>query len=368
MTRKTDGKTKPLRPLKPAAGVPLYAAARDAILAAIDDGRYELGGRIPSTAELSRQLDVSLVTGHRALQELVAAGVLRRSQGRGTFVDQRYREKIGNLAQTRIGLVFHGEASLADHYHGHLLEGVRQASHKLNVDVMLLRYGEDVRNECAGFLYVNLLPGDLQSGAGRANRSKPTVVVGADTDEPDVACVDTDNHDLAARAVQHFVELGHERIGFVGDKAGASNSRHRWEGFAAAVEDAGLELDRRDVIASSGWRLAPRGIAELTARLAAPDRPTAVFACGYYFALDVYNAAQAAGLDVPTDLSVIGVDDPPSAEFLSPSLTTFRQPLTKLGYASVELLVGRINGQTDPVRRTLRAELMVRNSTTSANA
>ncbi|MEM6560999.1 MAG: substrate-binding domain-containing protein, partial [Planctomycetota bacterium] len=112
----------------------------------------------------------------------------------------------------------------------------------------------------------------------------------------------------------------------------------------------------------------PRGIAELTARLAAPDRPTAVFACGYYFALDVYNAAQAAGLDVPTDLSVIGVDDPPSAEFLSPSLTTFRQPLTKLGYASVELLVGRINGQTEPVRRTLRAELMVRNSTTAANA
>ncbi|MEM8875014.1 MAG: GntR family transcriptional regulator [Planctomycetota bacterium] len=363
--RKRDGTAKPLKALKPAAGVPLYVAARDAILAAIDDGTYALGSRIPSTAELSKQLDVSLVTGHRALQELVAAGVLRRSQGRGTFVDQRYREKIGNLAQTRIGLVFHAEASLADHYHGHLLEGVRQASHKLHVDVMLLRYGEDVRNECAGFLYVNLLPGDLESGAGRANRSKPTVVVGADCDEPDVATVDTDNRDLAARAVEHFVELGHKRIGFVGDKGGASNSRHRWEGFAAAVEQAGLEVDARHVFASSGWRLGPEGIAELSARLASPGRPTAIFACGYYFALDVYNAAQAAGLTVPDDLSVVGVDDPPSAEFLSPSLTTLRQPLTKLGYESVKLLVARINGKKTKARETMRADFVERNSTTA---
>ena len=341
-------------------GVPLYAAVRDAVLAAIEDGTLGPGGRIPSTADLARRLDVSLVTAHRALGELVSAGVLRRAQGRGTFVDERYRQRLDTAAHTRVGLVFHDEASLADHYHGHLAQGVRRASHDLHVDVVLLRFGEDVRGECAGFLYVNPLPGDLTGGAGTANRRRPVVVVGAESDVAGVASVDTDNRGLAAEAVRRLAAAGHRRIAFVGDCDGPSNSRDRCAGFNRARAAAGL--DEVEPVHVGGWRLGEAGRAQLVRRLREPDRPTAVLAVGYVFALDVYLAAAEAGLSIPRDLSVVGVDDPPSAELLTPPLTTFRQPLEDLGYKALQLLVAHINGEPAATQQTLAAEWIDRSS------
>jgi LacI family transcriptional regulator len=98
--------------------------------------------------------------------------------------------------------------------------------------------------------------------------------------------------------------------------------------------------------------------------LSGPARPTAIFAAGYYFALDVYGAAGTVGLRVPEDVSVIGVDDPPSAAHLSPPMTTLRQPLVQLGHAAVTMLCEQIqqnNGNGGS--RTLCAELVVRRST-----
>src|SRR3954451_14414667 len=146
---------KVLKAIVPQPGRPLYITARDAVREAIDQGVFTPGEQMPSTKELSEQLDVSLVTTHRALQELVNSGVLRRSQGRGTFVHNRYHERKHALTDTRVGLFFHREASLADYYHGQVLEGVRQVAQAMGADLMLLRFGEDIRNECHGYLFVN---------------------------------------------------------------------------------------------------------------------------------------------------------------------------------------------------------------------
>src|SRR3954465_13201320 len=92
--------TKTLKAVVPQAGRPLYLSARDAVRDAIDGGMFAPGEQMPSTKELSEQLDVSLVTAHRALQELVSSGVLQRSQGKGTFVHQRYFERRSTISHT----------------------------------------------------------------------------------------------------------------------------------------------------------------------------------------------------------------------------------------------------------------------------
>src|SRR4051812_28676041 len=150
--------SKALKAIVPQPGRPLYITARDAVREAIDAGLYTPGEQMPSTKELSEQLSVSLVTAHRALQELVNNGVLQRSQGKGTFVHQRYFDRKQTVASTRVGLFLHNEASIADFYHGNVMEGVRQAAHHLAVDLILLPFGEDIRNECNGYLYVNPMP------------------------------------------------------------------------------------------------------------------------------------------------------------------------------------------------------------------
>src|SRR3954451_10738908 len=113
---------KSLKAIVPQPGRPLYITARDAVREAIDQGVFKPGEQMPSTKELSEQMAVSLVTAHRALQELVTAGVLQRSQGRGTFVHDRYLETRGMMLDVRLGLIFNREASVADYYHGQILE------------------------------------------------------------------------------------------------------------------------------------------------------------------------------------------------------------------------------------------------------
>src|SRR5262245_38468189 len=208
-----------LKAVSPRPGQPLYISARDTIREAIDAGLFAPGEQMPSTKELSEKLEVSLVTAHRALQELVNTGVLQRSQGKGTFVHQHYFDRKDTLAGTRIGLVFHADASLADYYHSEVLEGVRQAAQQAGADLILLRFGENVRNECSGYPYVKPMSDELEalSSNGGARRKQPTLAIGAKPqNNRRVSCIDVDNTDLARKGAEHLLEQGHSSIGYVG--------------------------------------------------------------------------------------------------------------------------------------------------------
>jgi DNA-binding LacI/PurR family transcriptional regulator len=357
---------KELKAVKSQPGRPLYMAVRDAVREAIDAGIFQPGEQMPSTKELSDQLEVSLVTTHRALQELVTNGVLQRSQGKGTFVHERYKDRKRTISDVRLGLIFHHEASLGDFHHSQIFEGIRQAAQQLAVDLVLLRWGEDVRNECNGFLFVNPSPQEIDTFVAQARR-KPTLVAGAKSHHKQVPAIDVDNVDLSRQAVNHLADLGHTGIGYVGGDERIASSRDRWDGFLSAAQQRNTTPRDQHVIRALSWRLDERERMALIRALSSPTRPSAIVAAGYYYALDVYSAAATVGLQIPEDLSVVGVDDPLSAAFLAPPLTTLRQPLVQLGHASVTALFEQIqNDQPDVESRTLAAELVIRRSTAGA--
>jgi DNA-binding transcriptional regulator YhcF (GntR family) len=289
---------KVLKAVKPQPGRPLYATVRDVLRDAIDRGVFIPGQQMPSTKDLSEQLAVSLVTAHRALQELVTAGVLQRAQGRGTFVHEKYPERKAQIAEFRVGLLFHAEASLADFYHGQILEGVHRAAHEVGADLLLLRFGEDVRNECNGYLLVNPYKEEAEAFANQPRRG-PALVVGARCEFDDLTCFDVDNVEIARLAVKHLADQGHRSVGYVGGAYQVSNSQDRWHGFTQACAEVGLESSDRALLKAKGWRLDDAERAQLADALRRDDRPTAVFAAGYAFALEVYGAARAAGLRIP---------------------------------------------------------------------
>ncbi|MEL7485403.1 MAG: GntR family transcriptional regulator [Planctomycetota bacterium] len=363
--------TKPstLQPVRGEPGRPLYELVRDAVRDAIDKGQFNPGDRLPSTKVLSQTLEVSLVTVHRALQELVAAGVLRRGQGRGTFVHESYAEPEHRTSSMRVGIVFHTEASLADSYHGQIMEGVRRGAEQIGADIVLLRYGEDWRNECQGYIYVNPFKDQLDHsprfGKQESSESErpPTMVVGARTSQPSIGCVDTDNVAMSEAAVQHLYEIGHRRIAFVGGQSVLTNNVDRLTGYRNACDRLSIKTDPSHEICAPGWQLDETGLGRVVAMLNESEAPTAIFAAGYYFALNVYTAANRAGLMVPKDVSVVGVDDPPSAVHLSPALTTMRQPLTEVGKAAVVELLSKVSGRGPLPRLTLDADLIIREST-----
>lgn len=353
-----------LRPVKAQAGRPLYEGVKDAIREAIDAGLFPPGQQMPNTKQLSEQLGVSLVTAHRALQELVTTGVLERSQGRGTFVHHRYFERRRIAASIRIGLVFHREASLGDYYHGQILDGVHQSASTAGIDLVLLRFGEDIRNECNGYLLVNPFPDEVERQAADLRRGQVALVVGAHSSVPDMPSYDVDNVEVAKIAVAHLAELGHTRIGYVGASRNVSNSLDRWHGFTQACGNLSLQGMDAQLINDNGWHLDQRHQTSLEEVLRQPGRPTALFAGGYYFALNAYGAARRAGLRVPEDLSIVGVDDPPGARFLTPAMTTVRQPLAELGRDAVLAVAERVRENHVLLEnRKMPPELVVRGST-----
>ncbi|MEM7576023.1 MAG: GntR family transcriptional regulator [Planctomycetota bacterium] len=371
MTASPSRRSKPaevdvLDAVKAQPGRPLYKIVKQSLIDAIEAGTFKPGSRLPSTKEISRQMSVSLVTAHRALQELVTGGVLERTQGRGTFVIERSRRASPRY---RLGVWMQPEASMADYYHSQLFEGMRQAAQDRQVELMVTRMQQDPTAGADGVLVINPTTESLSHVTDRLGKDQAVAVVGARSAVADVASFDVDNRQLAEQAVRHLYKLGHRRIAYVGGAGELPNSVDRREGFAAACNAMGMGQDDCPVFEAKAWQLDAKEKMDLSRLLNGPGRPTAVFAGGYYLALDLYEVASGLGLGVPDDLSVVGVDNPPSSSYLSPALTTFAQPLIELGNQAVNAVVEHLLRDDDgPHDHILRAELLIRASSSAPPA
>jgi LacI family xylobiose transport system transcriptional regulator len=132
-------------------------------------------------------------------------------------------------------------------------------------------------------------------------------------------------------------------------------SRARIDGYRAALETAGIAFDPRLVRNGNFHHVA--GYTEALEMLRLPDRPTAVFTGNDLQALGLYEAARELGLAIPGDVSVVGFDDLPLARWISPPLTTVRQPLTEMAEAAARLVIDLSRGNEPS---TLRVDLATR--------
>ena len=347
-----------LKPVKNKAGLPLYVSVKDAMLDAIRAGHFTPGQRLPSTKELSETLSVSLVTTHRAMQELEARGVVDRVQGRGTFIKDQ-SDRSGR--RVRLGLLLQPEASLADYYHGQLLEGMHHAAREEGADLLILQYEQKQRTDCQGFLLINPLPEAVDAFRREHPADTPMLVVGAH--HPGVPAVDVDNISLIRTGLTHLHRMGHTRVSYVGGAGELSNSRDRQTSFTDTCRKLGLDPADCQRLDAKSWRLSDEEKMALGQLLTGPTRPTALIAGGYYLALDIYQVAGTLGLNIPDQLAVVGIDDPPSAAHLYPPLTTYRQPLAELGYAAIRRITTLTYGGTvDTDCQKLIGELIIRGS------
>jgi LacI family xylobiose transport system transcriptional regulator len=178
-------------------------------------------------------------------------------------------------------------------------------------------------------------------------------------DTPSVGCT---NWNGGLTATRHLLGLGHRRIAVIGGPEGILCSRARMDGYRAAMDAAGMPID--PALLSHGPFEVDEGIARGRALLAMDERPTAIIAGNDLQALGVYQAAREARLHIPEDVSVVGFDDLPIARWVSPPLTTIRQPLVEMAETAAELVLDLADGipPAQP-RLELATELIVREST-----
>lgn len=162
--------------------------------------------------------------------------------------------------------------------------------------------------------------------------------------------VDSDNHDhiihcndrrAVSQIADHLVALGHKNIGFIQGPKAYQSAIERKEGFRQALEDRGLTLPENRVAMGAYTYQSGMECAEWLLNSSRP--PTAIFASNDQMALGVIATAKKMGINIPTDLTVIGFDDSPQASRVWPALTTMDLHIRQMSQMATRKLLTKYN-------------------------
>ena len=190
----------------------------------------------------------------------------------------------------------------------------------------------------------------------------PFILVSRLPGQRDVPFVITDDHAGARLAVEHLVDLGHRRIGFIGGPENVQASQDRMEAYLNVLNENNLAT-QPDWRSYAGFTQAA-GRRAAQQMLAIPQRPTAIFAANDVTALGVLEVAEGLGLRIPDDLSLVGYDDISYAALPRIQLTTIAQPAVEMGQIAANWLFTAIEDSgIARLHRTLTPWIVVRSTT-----
>lgn len=189
-------------------------------------------------------------------------------------------------------------------------------------------------------------------------RGLPVVALEAEY-RPDLPVVSIDQFEGARLATQHLLDLGHDTVWHIAGPSDWREALLRVDGWRATLAEA---AKRAPPLLRGDW--SPRSGYVAGLELALEDDVTAVFAANDQMALGVIHALTKRGRRVPDDVSIVGFDDIPEAEFFLPGLTTIRQNFDEVGRLGLDLLVRILDDSAgeQPERPTIAPELIVRAS------
>lgn len=329
----------------------------------------------PATIEdVAKIAGVSIATVSRALNEpgKVADTTRRRVIAAVAQTGYTTNAMARNLRTRRSQMILILAPDVGDPNFSNLLVGLETEASKRGYGVLIGNTQNDPAREADYLRFISsnqadgiiLLTGHLPFGlaqTGERTKFPPMVAVNEPVANANIPFVGVDNFESARTATEHLISQGHRKIAFIGHSTSRVVAALREKGYRAALESAGLQIDPRFVLEADGTTESGRGAAE---RMFVRDQlPTAFFCVNDATALGVIIALNARGYNLPYDFSIMGFDDIPYASFVSPSLTTMKQPRLEIGEASMELLLAMLEDKTIVKREILlRSDLILRNS------
>ncbi len=318
---------------------------------------------------------VSVATVSRAMRNLpnVAPSTAERVRQAAQELHYRPTPFASGLAAGRTHTVAIAVPMLASWYFAQVLAGAESALTSAGYDLLVVSLDdEDTRRRVLqgplikradGVILLDvMLPDDEISGL----TDGPLAVVTLGFEVGGFPAVLVDDIEVARLAVSHLLDHGHRDIAVIGGEI--ENPHHfavpmaRRDGYLRCLTDAGI-TPRREYERAGGFTI-EGGAAAMAELLALDEPPTAVFAMSDEMAAGAMRTLAERGLDVPGDISIVGVDDHEFASVLG--LTTVRQPVRDHGTAAVDLLLALLADPAHPPSsRQLPVELVVRRTVTA---
>ena len=346
------------------------------------DGEYPtdipIGPRRPTLRDVARESGLSVTQTSRALNG--HADVADETRRRARAAAQRIgyspnlearRLKKPETPSHSIGLVLATASQrFSDPFFGDLLTALvdQAAAHRYELQLSAPLADEDpvasyermIRaKRVDGFVVLRTAKDDARV-RHLSRRSIPFVTFGQ-PDGVEVRRTVSDSDDCMHPAVDHLVALGHRKIGCVGEPLEYAVAAGRYRSFLAALKANGIEAEP-SYVAIDGHREAA-GFDATRRLLDLDDPPTALVTFNDLLAIGALRAAASRGLDVPSQLSVVGFDDIHAARFTSPPLTTLRHSAGEIGRHLVQELLRAMAEPHGVSAVRVTPELVVRGST-----
>jgi LacI family repressor for deo operon, udp, cdd, tsx, nupC, and nupG len=328
-------------------------------------------------ADVARLAGVSVATVSRTLARPEVVSEETRTRVLSAVRDTAYAPNISarNLRVRKTMVVLVAVPDIANPFFAEILQGIDDTLSAAGYGLVIANLAGRPEKEaryvdlvCAGQADgVLLLCGHVMRSPHRDLRDAHVPLVAACEYIPGEIFpqVSIDNVSAAREAVRHLIELGHTRIAYLSGPQSNILERHRLEGYQKALKDAGIvAVDGLILSGDFSFRAGVEAGRKLLA-LAPDARPTALFAANDEMAIGLIKTVQAEGLMVPRDLSVVGFDGIPYADYCEPTLSTVVQPRRELGASAAAELIALMTSDASAARKDIElpARLVLRDST-----
>lgn len=337
----------------------------------IENGNLNRGDRLPSENELMDQFQVSRQTVRRALEDLTEKGIVEGRRGSGTYVSVNTRRYTGR--EIRIACML---TSVDTYIFPSIVRGIESVLSKEGCTLQISVTDNAVEKErmlLKEFLRTRSVDGiiaeTVKSGLPNPNlelyreleaQEIPVLFVNSFYKELDIPHISMNDHKAGYLATRHLIECGHTRIGGI-FKSDDGQGHLRYAGYTEALMEKEIKVRGERVIWIDSEEL--RDMEDESAKFL--KRLKECTACVCYnddTAYKLVNIFKKAGIRVPQDVSVVGIDDSGLARFCTVPLTSVKNPVEKLGRAAAERMVARICHREETQTLEFEPELVMRNS------
>jgi len=332
--------------------------------------------------DIAKRAGVSHSTVSRALRgsPLISANTVKNIQQ--VALDMRYHPSAAARSlktnQTQVlGVIV---SNIADPFFAEILQGIEDVAQRNGYSLFMAASQRDPEREqtIVQAMYAHRVDGVIIcSTSFSAEQSQqlsqygiPIVVVNNQAAEDFRYSIYHDDVDGSRQVTRHLIDLGHQKIAYLGNSLSGRTTLDRLAGFQQEMENASLLIPAGYIHQVPGGG-PENGLSALNHFLDLPDRPTALVCFNDMLAIGVLKGLQQVGIQVPAEISVTGFDNIVFSTYTNPPLTTFDQPKLYIGSKAAELLLGLLNSapgdeaSDQPKIQILRGKLLVRKSTAS---
>jgi DNA-binding LacI/PurR family transcriptional regulator len=323
---------------------PKYVLVEEKIKKAIK--KKEIIDKLPGERTLAKDYGFSYMTIRKAVDNLVADGVLYKIPTKGTFVADRKtsKKKTHVIAYYLDSSII---AGLTSPYYSMIFHALEQQATKRGYSLI---YFSDISDDSL-HKHLKKVDGVIASCFPRnenvihdIHKHVPVVAIDNSAADKTIPSVIIDNFNAVRNSIDYLCTLGHTRIGFMTGLQDSDVGKNRYEGYKSGLNNHGLELDEAHVY--RGNYSFQSGLEGAEYFLGLNNPPTAIVCANDAMAIAVIRKVTQHGLNVPDDISVIGFDDIAVASQITPSLTTLAAPVTEIAELSFDMLTSLIKGET----------------------